>query len=104
MTQRNNTGRWKRLAQQAKANALEAGQYTCPLCRVLLDYTRSKQPNSAEADHIIPYAQGGQDTLANIRIICRRCNQSRGGKLGNQRSRTKRAATHNSQPRTVISW
>lgn len=70
------------LVKKAIALAQENQQYQCPLCRVRLDYSRSRQPNSPEADHIIPYAEGGQDVLENVRIICRRCNQSLGGRLG----------------------
>ena len=63
----------------------EAGITTCPLCGVILDYDVSRLPNSAEADHIVPYAQDGTDTLENTRTVCRRCNQSRGGKQAHQK-------------------
>ena len=47
--------------------------------------------NSPEVDHIIPYAQGGQDTLDNVRVICKACNRRLGGKDGNKRRRLKEA-------------
>lgn len=34
-------------------------------------------PNSKELDHILPLNQGGTHTHGNVRIICRRCNQTR---------------------------
>jgi 5-methylcytosine-specific restriction endonuclease McrA len=30
-----------------------------------------------ELDHIRPYSKGGQTVLANLRTLCRRCNQGR---------------------------
>ncbi|WP_041766870.1 HNH endonuclease [Leifsonia xyli] len=52
----------------------------CPICAVGLDYRVTRKPNSAEPDHIIPAANGGTNPLSNGRVICRRCNQSRGNK------------------------
>jgi 5-methylcytosine-specific restriction endonuclease McrA len=54
----------------------------CPIegCGVLLDYDVSRQPNSAEPDHIIPKANGGTDNPNNGRAICRQCNQRRGNR------------------------
>lgn len=89
---RTGTSKWLKLAAQAKAQALSNGQYTCPICGVALDYSRSRQPNSPEADHIIPHSQGGQDEIENIRIICRLCNQKLGGKVGAFRSQVARAS------------
>ena len=57
-----------------------AGITHCPECRVLMDYEVSRQPNSAEPDHIVPHAYGGTNDVSNGRTICRRCNQSRGGR------------------------
>lgn len=54
------------------------GVTNCPDCGVLLDYKISRTPSSAEPDHIVPKARGGTDDASNGRVICRRCNQSRG--------------------------
>lgn len=89
-TSRTGTTKWKHVAAQAKRKAQAQGQDTCPLCNVILDYSKGKQPNSAEADHIIEWSKGGQDTLDNVRIICRQCNQKRGGKTGHKKSQRKR--------------
>lgn len=63
-----------------------AGITNCPDCDCALDYDISRQPNSAEPDHIVPAAQaqllGWTDAQlnhpSNGRTLCRRCNQSRG--------------------------
>mgnify|MGYP005611765431 CR=1 len=54
------------------------GITNCPHCNVAMDYQVSRQPNSAEPDHIVPIARGGTNDPSNGRAICRRCNQSRG--------------------------
>lgn len=91
VSSRTGTSKWLRIARKAKAQALEAGLYTCPLCGVALDWVRSCQPNSPEVDHVIPYAEGGTDSLENVRVICRLCNQRLGGKLGASRGVRSRA-------------
>ncbi len=69
-------------------------------CGVWLDYENSRQPNSAEPDHIIPVARGGTDHPDNGRVLCRQCNQARGNGL-----RTKATAKKPKQPITTgYSW
>ncbi len=58
----------------------KAGVTHCPECNVQLDYDNSRQPHSAEPDHITPIAYGGTNDPSNGRTICRRCNQSLGAK------------------------
>lgn len=71
--------RWRtKVINAAKAN----GQSTCPLCHVWLDWERAGHPNSVEADHIVPAALGGTNTLDNGRAICRTCNRKLGGHVG----------------------
>ena len=48
----------------------------CPLCDVRMT-SKPHLPNSKELDHILPVNQGGTHTHGNVRIICRKCNQSR---------------------------
>lgn len=86
-TSRTGTARWKKLVASARWLAQQAGQERCPYCGVVLDYVTSKLPNSAEGDHIVPHASGGIDTIENVEIICRRCNQSKGNRP---------------QPRTIV--
>lgn len=77
---RTSTARWKRIVRQVRER--DAHLTHCPLCRTGLDWLYGQRPNSAEVDHIIPHAQGGADTAENARVICRLCNQRRGGKEG----------------------
>ncbi|MGP5219488.1 HNH endonuclease [Arthrobacter rhombi] len=77
---RTSTAKWKRIVREVRAR--DAHLTHCPLCRTGLDWLYGKRPNSAEVDHIVPWAQGGEDSAANARIICRLCNQRRGGKEG----------------------
>ena len=87
-TSRTGTGQWKRIRQLALQAAMDAGQTRCPLCGVTLDWEYSRRPNSPEVDHIVPHSKGGTDDIANLRVICRFDNQSRGGRSGNPRGRT----------------
>lgn len=81
-TSRTGTTTWKRVRDQALAEAFDQGLMKCPLCRVPFDWSRSKQPNSPEVDHIVPHARGGTDTIDNVRVICRLDNQRLGGSMG----------------------
>ena len=64
--------------------ARNQGQTECPLCRVILDYTVSQTPASAEVDHIESFASTGKvaPPIDEVRVICRKCNQTLGGKQG----------------------
>jgi len=44
-----------------------------------------------EVDHIVPLALGGRD-LGNLRVLCAKCNRSRGARLGNDLRRAKSLA------------
>ncbi|WP_366909372.1 HNH endonuclease [Nesterenkonia sp.] len=63
--------------------AFESGLTRCPLCGTWLNWEYSRRPDSPEPDHVIPYSQGGTDTIENVRVICRRCNQRLGARAGN---------------------
>lgn len=87
VTSRTGTSRYKAWRVAVLQAGLNAGTTRCPCtgcpacktrCRVWLDYTQGKRPNSAEPDHITPWSKGGDDIVENGRVICRRCNQSRG--------------------------
>ena len=98
-TSRTGTGKWRRLRTQAITSALDAGQYTCPHCRTHLDYDTPGRPNSAEVDHVIPHSRGGQDTIDNVMVICRLCNQTKGG--GRRKARV---VPRVMEPSTVVRW
>ena len=86
-TSRTGTAQWKKLVSQARAKAQDNGLTTCPLCNTWMNFDHAQLPNSPELDHIIPFAEGGTNDEQNLRIICRSCNQKRGGSVGNQRMR-----------------
>lgn len=99
-TSRTGTARWKALRVKALRGAQEQGLTQCPLCRTDLDYMRGRLPNSAEVDHILPHSLGGTDTIDNVRVICRRCNQSRGNKMHIAPKNTEAAPTTT----TLVEW
>ena len=101
-TSRTGTTKWITLRRKAIRQAQHAGQRTCPLCRTYLNWTASGHPDSPEADHITPHAEGGTDTLDNVRIICRQCNQRRGGQLGKQRAQQKRNSMKQQQQQVFV--
>ena len=78
----------KRVLTEAK----NRGVTHCPFCHCLLDYERTRLPNSAEPDHILPVRWGGKNTLDNGRVICRRCNQSRGSNVAPKLSSPRRSS------------
>ena|SRR5690606_18234800 len=85
-TSRTGTSRWLKLRQRTLRQAQADGLTHCPgtdehgPCGRLLDYTTPRLPGSAELDHIVPHAAGGQDTIDNTRVICRTCNLARNRK------------------------
>lgn len=104
-TSRTGTGKWKRVAAQRRYLAQREGITHCPECNTHLDWTRSRTPTSPEVDHIIPHSVGGQDTIDNTRIICRRCNQSLGAKhYINEKRREVDAQNAAIQTSTLIDW
>ena len=77
-TSRTGTTRWLHNAAAAKRSARAAGLEHCPLCHVRLTWDAGLLPSSPEADHIMPHSRGGNDSIDNIQIICRKCNQKKG--------------------------
>jgi 5-methylcytosine-specific restriction protein A len=95
-TSRTGTAQHKRWRAAVIKRDRDQGITACPLCGQPLDYQNSGQPNSVEADHIIPHKYGGPTTLDNGRAICRHCNQSRGARLA-----PRTPPTHTT---TLINW
>lgn len=63
-------------------HAYEQGLRRCPCCAVQLVWrapaTGVHPSNVVTVDHIIPRSQGGDDTIANMFVLCRGCNMRRG--------------------------
>lgn len=79
-TSRTGTTDWKRRRERAIRRARRNDVTTCRYCGVTLDYEVSKQPNSAEVDHVTPHAHTGTND-GELQVICRRCNQSKGARV-----------------------
>ncbi|REJ85555.1 MAG: hypothetical protein DWQ36_02830 [Acidobacteria bacterium] len=74
----------RRPTSAQRAAALERaedseGVARCTYCEVELDRT-SGSSNSAEVDHYVPWARGGETVDSNLNASCRTCNRSAGAK------------------------
>lgn len=68
--------------------AKQAGK--CVMCgKEMIPYgiTRLK-PNAASVEHLIPRRDGGPNTLGNVRLACRKCNNDAGGNWERSRQRS----------------
>ena len=73
MTKRNTTTRDKHRAQIAR------GHPPCAICGQPIDYSlHFLDPMAYVVDHVIPFAKGGPDTIANKQAAHRACNRSKG--------------------------
>ena len=98
VTSRTGTTTWKAIRRRALQEARANGHTACPWCKTEMDFGNVRKPNSAEADHIIPHARGGRDTLSNVVIICAACNQSKGNRAApKQKGVLKRTPVHPSR-------
>ncbi len=65
---------WRDAAIRASYDA-QAGGVLCPGCN---EYFRGgRQLRLLEADHIVPWAQGGLTTWENLQLLCRPCNRTK---------------------------
>lgn len=46
----------------------------CALCGI------TKQERALDVDHIIPRSRGGDNTLANLQVLCEKCNRAKGNR------------------------
>ncbi|WP_123739786.1 HNH endonuclease signature motif containing protein [Salana multivorans] len=102
VTSRTGTTSHLRFRKAVLAAGRAAGVTRCPVpgCGVWLDYDVSRQPNSAEPDHIIRVVDGGTNDASNGRVICRRCNQ----RLGQRRAETRAAPPLGPGAEPRIEW
>ncbi len=63
---------------------LSQGHPSCAICNEPIDYLAPfGEPRSFVADHIVPVARGGSDTLDNKQPAHFKCNAEKGAKLPN---------------------
>lgn len=55
-----------------RAAVMKRDDYACVNCG---------NPNRLTLDHIWPYSKGGQDTIENLRVLCRSCNSQKGARV-----------------------
>ncbi|AZR06363.1 HNH endonuclease [Trueperella pyogenes] len=96
---RTGTARHKQWRQALIRHAKRNHQTACPICGTRIDWDTKGLPSSPEADHVIPVAHGGTETLDNGRIICRKCNQRLGGIIGANTTNRKRRRKQTIKPR-----
>jgi hypothetical protein len=61
------------------AEIAERDRYCCQLCREPVDMSvAAPDPWSPSIDHIVPLADGGDDTRANVQLAHRTCNTRKG--------------------------
>ena len=52
--------------------------YTCVLCGVVGEgTTHPEKIKGFEIDHINPHAAGGDSSIENLQVLCRKCNNSK---------------------------
>ena len=67
---------------------LKARRGPCAICHLPIDYDLPYlHPMGFVADHIIPFAKGGPDTLANKQSAHRRCNRDKSDTVDYDHSR-----------------
>jgi RHS repeat-associated protein len=70
-----------KLRQEVKAKGMDAnGNVECAYCGKKIQDKTAGQPDSFEADHIVPVQKGGTNDLNNLNPSCLTCNRSKGAK------------------------
>lgn len=67
-------GLTEHFTEQEWRNLLVDSEYKCIACG------KSSDNVSIEADHVIPLARGGTNTIDNIQVLCKSCNCSKNSK------------------------
>jgi len=83
------TSKQKRSKKSHLANVLGFGS-CCFWCECLLPL------DILTLDHLMPKSKGGSNNMENLRLSCRRCNQSRGNSLFPPPQKNKSSSLNNS--------
>ncbi len=54
----------------------------CWWCGRSLSHPQSPKDTARTREHLVPKSEGGRSTRDNLRVACRRCNQTRGVEAG----------------------
>ena len=64
----------RKFTESQKRAAFERQGGTCRICGRRFSY------EEMDGDHIVPWSKGGKTVPDNLQMLCRRCNQSKGGR------------------------
>jgi hypothetical protein len=74
----------KPIKESFRTTFLSSFKMSCSLCGVIVSrhIKRSflNEIPCAHIDHVLPRSRGGQNEISNLRILCERCNLSKGAK------------------------
>jgi 5-methylcytosine-specific restriction endonuclease McrA len=74
--------RGKAIVRRLRPQVLARYGHVCGICRKPIPPDVSpNDPHAMTMDHIVPYAQGGQDTLRNLWPAHRACNVEKGDEM-----------------------
>ena len=66
------------IPSETKKQVYQRDSYTCLLCGVIGEgITHTEKIKGLEIDHIKPHAAGGDSSLENLQVLCRKCNNSK---------------------------
>lgn len=69
--------RGKKASASKRAQLYLRDGNNCHYCKVVMDKP-SRSPNSVSADHVVPRASGGVNSLYNLVLACEKCNNGYG--------------------------
>ena len=66
------------IPRKVKISVYERDAYTCRICGLVgVGSTHNEKTRGFEIDHIKPNAAGGDSSIQNLQVLCRRCNNSK---------------------------
>lgn len=69
-----------RRARWARRTLMRKQAGLCALCEAQMCLIAG-DPREATLDHIRPVARGGTDTITNLQLACRACNEAKGARM-----------------------